>query len=176
MWKEHFSNLLSQKTTNINKHRDIVINKIKNVNYCEEMTITTSEIQHTIESLKNGKARGPDGLCAEHFKFAGKRLHILLSCSSHGFIPDTFMKSIIIPLIKDKAGDITDTNNYRSLALSTISSKIYERIILNRYDDLLTTTDNQFGFKKGYSTDMCIYRATPQTCVYIGLLHRHVYI
>ena len=95
------------------------------------------------------------------------------------------MKSIIIPLIKDKAGDIADKNNYRPIALSTISSKIYERIILNRYDDLLTTTDNQFGFKKGYFTDMCIYRttpdmciyrATPQTCVYIGLFHRHVYI
>ena len=67
------------------------------------------------------------------------------------------MKSIIIPLIKDKAGDITDTNNYRPIALSTISSKIYERIILNRFDDLLTATDNQFGLKKGYSTEMCIY-------------------
>ena len=107
-------------------------------------------------------ARPGDLKCAEHFKFAGKRLHIVLSLlltciSSHGFIPDTFMKSIIIPLIKDKAGDITDKTNYRPIALSTISSKIYERIILNRYDDLLTTTDNQFGFKKGYSTDMCIY-------------------
>ena len=52
---------------------------------------------------------------------------------------------------------MTDKNNYRPIALSTLTSKHFERVFLERYDNLFTTTDNQFGFKKGHSTDMCVY-------------------
>ena len=74
-------------------------------------------------------------------------LSIALSCiASHGFIPPSFIKSIIIPLLKDKSGDITNTNNYMPIAISTVSSKLFEHIILERYEEYFTTTDNQFGF------------------------------
>ena len=65
--------------------------------------------------------------------------------------------SIIIPLIKDKTGDITDKNNYRPIALSTIASKILESVIMDKCHDLLYTSSNQFGFKRKHSTDMCVY-------------------
>ena len=123
--------------------------------------ITPAEIKKCILSLKSGKANGPDGLAAEHYKLGGNRLPVflslILSCmSSPGYIPNSFMRSIIIPLVKDKTGDITDKNNYRPIALSTMSSKILERVIMNRYDQYFTT-DNQFGFKTNHSTDMCVY-------------------
>ena len=78
---------------------------------------------------------------------------VFTSMSSHCFIPENFMKSVIIPLVKDKTGDITDKNNYRPIALSTMMSKIIEKIFMDRYESLFRTTDNQFGFKKNYSTD-----------------------
>ena len=62
-----------------------------------------------------------------------------------------------MPLVKNKSGDITDKNNYRPIALSTMSSKIFERILLERYDECFDTVDNQFGFKKDHATDLCVY-------------------
>ena len=67
------------------------------------------------------------------------------------------INSIIVPLVKNKSGNLTDKNNYRPIALSSITSKVFERIILLRLGDYLWTTDNQFGFKSGHSTDLCIY-------------------
>ena len=76
---------------------------------------------------------------------------------SHGYLPDDFMKTIIIPLIKNKSGDTSNVNNYRPIALVTVASKIFEIILLEMLTPYLNTTDNQFGFKKGHSTDHCIF-------------------
>ena len=65
--------------------------------------------------------------------------------------------SVIIPLVKNKFGDLTDKNNYRPIALSSIASKVFEHIIILRLEEYLWTNDNQFGFKSGHSTDLCIY-------------------
>ena len=67
------------------------------------------------------------------------------------------INSIIVPLVKNKCGNLTDKNKYRPIALSSITSKVFEHIILLRVEEYLWTTDNQFGFKSGHSTDLCIY-------------------
>ena len=60
-----------------------------------------------------------DGLSAEHFIHSDRRITVLLSICfynrviSHGHLPDDFMKTIIIPLIKNKSGDTSNVNNYR---------------------------------------------------------------
>ena len=76
---------------------------------------------------------------------------------SHGHLPDDFMKTIIIPLIKNKSEDTSNVNNYRPIALVTIASTIFEIILLELLTPYLNATDNQFGFKKGHSTDHCIF-------------------
>ena len=67
------------------------------------------------------------------------------------------INSIIVPLVKNKCGNLTDKNNYRLIVLSSITSKVFEHLILLRLEEYLWTTDNQFGFKSGHSTDLCIY-------------------
>ena len=62
----------------------------------------------------------------------------------------------MLPLVKDSAGNIADAKNYRPISLTTVVSKLIELIILNRYESILISCDNQFGFKKNLSTDMCI--------------------
>ena len=54
-------------------------------------------------------------------------------------------------------GNISESNNYRSIALATIISKLFESVLLVKCEDYLSTCSNQFGFKKGHSTDLCIY-------------------
>ena len=81
----------------------------------------------------------------------------LTSCFVHGYLPKSLLTVVLVPIVKNKAGNVNSIDNYRPIALSNIFSKILEIIILGRIEDFLTTNDNQFGFKKKHGTDMCIY-------------------
>ena len=119
----------------------------------------------TFKALKNtktGKACGVDGLAAEHFIYANPIIHVYLSLLfncfiSHGYLPRDFMKTAIVPIIKNKTEDSRDKSNYRPIALVTACSKIFEICLLERLEEYLQTHDHQFGFKKQHSTDMCIF-------------------
>ena len=60
-------------------------------------------------------------------------LSLLFNCFiSHGYLPRDFMKTAIVPIIKNKTGDSSDKSNYRpiALALVTACSKIFEICLL----------------------------------------------
>ena len=94
---------------------------------------------------------GYDHISNDHFTYANEKLHVLMSMfySSlllNGFLPNTTMVTIIAPIIKNKSGDLSDNDNYRSIAIATVTSKRFESLILSRGDTFLTTCANQFGF------------------------------
>ena len=98
----------------------------------------------------------------EHFKNASYRLNVVLSVVlqamlKHGFLPKQFTLTMIVPILKSKNGDITSKSNYRPIALATVCSKIIEIFIVKQMSDYLWTTDNQFAYKMGHSTEMCIF-------------------
>ena len=82
---------------------------------------------------------------------------VLRSLLIHGYLPSPMIDTILVPVVKNKAGDITDHNNYRPIALASIVSKVFELILLNRCEQYLESSDSQFGFKAKHSTDLCIY-------------------
>ena len=90
----------------------------------------------SINKLKAGKSCGNDGLSAEHFIHSDIRIAILLSlfytsALKHGYLPSDFMKTVIVPLVKNKTGDTrSDVHNYRPIALVTVGSKIFENVLL----------------------------------------------
>ena len=112
-----------------------------------------TEIFDAIKSLVNNKSCGLNGIYAEHFKYASNRLIFLLSlCFTsffvHGILPDSLMSVVLVPIVKNKCGNINSKDNYRPIALASIVSKLMEKVILNRIEHLLITNANQFGFKK----------------------------
>ena len=50
---------------------------------------------------------------------------------AHGYVPDKFGDGIIIPLIKDKTGDINSIDNYRPITLTPIVAKVFETLIMD---------------------------------------------
>ena len=66
------------------------------------------------------------------------------------------MKTIIITSVKNKSGNHSDVNNDIPIALVTVVSNSFENILLELIEAYLSATYNQFGFKKGHSTDHCI--------------------
>ena len=126
------------------------------------MYVTMSEVLEVVKDLPNRKSSGLDFLNGESLKYADPLLCLLLSICymcmfKHSYMPQSMINSIIVPLVKNKCGKLTDKNNYRPIALSSITSKVFENIILLRLEEYIWTTDNQFGFKSGHSTGLCIY-------------------
>ena len=69
-----------------------------------------------------------------------------------GHIPDQWKLSNIIPV--PKKGDLTKTDNYRGISLTSIVSKTLNRMLLNRIKPSLEEIlrNNQNGFRPGRST------------------------
>ena len=67
------------------------------------------------------------------------------------------MSVVIVPVIKDKVGKVGSSDNYRPIALASTISKVLKKIILDRIIHLVGSSDNQFGFKPKFGTDMYIY-------------------
>jgi len=58
------------------------------------------------------------------------------------------MPSIMIPLVKCKDGDFADANKYRAITLSTSVTKLFECVILDKFQSSSDIDAYQFGFKK----------------------------
>ena len=160
MWHKHYKLLLNSSSDESMKR--FVQYEIGKRDCLSLDRVTVEEISQAIKQMKNGKSSGLDNLYGEHFKNSHSKVHVLLSLLFnamiiHGHLPSSFMDSIIVPLVKDKKGDITSVENYRPLAITSVASKIFEIILLERYSALLSTTDNQFGFKPKHSTEMCTF-------------------
>ena len=159
MWKNHFSDILN--SVDNPKSRDSVLRQLS-ISDASVPLFSVPEILDSISELSSGRSPGCDELYAEHFKFAGAPCAIHLSlCFSmmlrHNFLPPSLSRVILSPIVKDKTGNISDKDNYRPIALATVSSKILERVILNRCRYNLVSSDHQFGFKEKHSTDMAVY-------------------
>lgn len=75
----------------------------------------------------------------------------------NGFIPNSMMTVLLAPVIKDKAGKVGSSGNYRPIALASMLCKVVEHIFLTRLGKCITATDNQFDFRANHGTDMCIF-------------------
>jgi Reverse transcriptase (RNA-dependent DNA polymerase) len=75
----------------------------------------------------------------------------------HHYVPTNFGKGITVPLLKDKTGDVSSTNNYRAITLVPIISKLFEYVLLHITNEFLNTDDRQVGFKKGLGCANAIF-------------------
>ena len=107
--------------------------------------------------LRCGEVPGIHSLTTEHFVTAHPSVFVHLTrlfnlILKHGYVPNAFGEGRVVPIIKDKHGDICSSDNYRVLQLvSHIVSKIFESCILHKFGDLFSGHDLQFGFKKRLS-------------------------
>ena len=160
MWKQHYSSILNCVTND--SCRDKVKSVLGGISSTDKLVITPSHIADAIRALKRGKSVGHALLAAEHFIHANPILNVIVSIIytafiTHGHMPDSIMKTIIVPLVKNKTGNMSDKNNYRPIALVTAASKILELVLLNNIESFIDTKHTQFGFKRKHATDLCIY-------------------
>ena len=85
---------------------------------------------------------------------------IIKSFLIHGHVSQILLLATLVPLIKDKPGDVCSSTNYRSIAISSLILKIIDWIILLLFGDNLGLDDLQFSYQQGCSTVMCTWLVT----------------
>ena len=92
----------------------------------------------------------------------------------HGHVSKFLLISSLIPVVKDKFGDITVSRNYRSIAINSLICKLIDIIIIDLYGDVFRTDELQFGFQSESSTSMCTWLAI-ETIGYYNRNETNVY-
>ena len=140
--KESLNAISRQLKENIDEHSLEEVDKI-----------TPKLIRMAINKFKNGKMdpvfqyssdclKDPPEVLCEHLALVFKMFLV------HGHVSSMIMVSTIIPLIKDKLGDTNASNNYRSIALSSLVLKIFDWVVLLLFDKNLSTDELQFGYQE----------------------------
>jgi len=94
----------------------------------------------------------------------------MIHCSH---VPDCFVMSYAVPIMKNNVNTNNKTitvDDFIGISISPVISKVFEHCVLELYCDYFTTSDNQFGFKKGMSCGHAIYtlRSVIDYCVNYG--------
>ena len=166
----HFANVYDKLYNSIDDNENLTTvlrhlnTKRDSKSMIEVEKITPALIKEAINKLKNDKTdplyhfnsdcmKNAPPILSEHLaKFF--RMYM-----THGHLSSVILVSTIIPLIKDKLGDISSSNNYRSVALSSLLLKIFDWIILLLHGDKLSTDELQFDYQQNTSTNMCTWLA-----------------
>jgi len=104
--------------------------------------------------MHRGKAAGLGGLTVQHLQYSRPLLPCVLAKLFNlmirlGHVPRSSGNSCTVPVLKSgcnihsKSATVDD---FRGISISPVLSKVLEHCILDRYNSLFTTSDNQFGF------------------------------
>jgi len=123
---------------------------------------TRQETVSAINSLKNNKSPGPDGIPAELLKCGGEELFSTLhEVIEHIWITETlpskWLEGALCPL--HKKGDKLICDNYRGISLLNSAYKVFAKILFNRLLPHAETVigDYQCGFRPNRSTSDQIF-------------------
>ena len=127
--------------------------------------INPGVLKQCAKKLKPGKKDPVLKITSDYLIHAPDIVYQLLSlCLKsyviHAHVSDFLLVSMLIPLIKNKMGDMTDSNNYRSIAISSLVMKLYDLVIIDLFKENLYFDDLQFGYQSEVSTTMCTWLAT----------------
>lgn len=190
LWRDYYSDLAEEKYVpdkfddDFKQNIDNDIERIeKDINlqnkpYPKEDHITRNDIMDQVKHLSKGKAPGPDFLTNEHLIHGGNKLieHLcilfnnILECK---YVPEMFRVGKIISIYKGKNKDKCNPTNYRGITLTSVISKLFEKILLSRVEQSFTHNnvtfphDLQFGFR-------CEYGAIPACFVLKEALNYYI--
>jgi hypothetical protein len=99
----------------------------------EDLQFTEFSVGLQLKHLPLGKAPGTDGVMAEFLVYAKTAIiepltKFLNICSKYIQIPTCWKQALIVPFFKNKGSDL-EIKNYRTIALTCIGRRLYERLL-----------------------------------------------
>ena len=121
---------------------DIVRQAAKNLNDSK----SDPQLKFSSDCIKNGTAE------------LYEKLSTAIQCFLiHGHVTYFLLLATLVPLIKDKLGDLNSSKNYRTIAISSLILKLTDWIILILFGTKLGIDDLQFAYQPGVSANMCTW-------------------
>ena len=124
---------------------------------------TNDEVLSLCRDINTMKSSGLDRLstrvCKDAFKVLSDKLVHMFNCSlERSIFPTAWKAAKIVPLFKGGARE--DVGNYRPVSLLPLPGKLLEKIVHKRLSQFFDAqgylTQNQGGFRKGFSTTATI--------------------
>jgi hypothetical protein len=146
----------------------------------DRIVVDVDTLERCLRSLKCNKAASFDGIMSEHIIYSHPvivlHLKFLFSMMlNHSYVPAAFGQGIVIPILKDRHGDLGSVDNYRPITISPVISKVFELLLLEKHANALCTDNLQFGFKTGLGCNNAIF-ALRQCVEYFNERNSNVYI
>jgi hypothetical protein len=127
-------------------------------NHCndKDRVVTFDEVCNSLKWLKSNKGDGDRNFMSNHLLFScDKFLHqlaqLFTAILTHGYQPQDLLLGTIESIPKDSKGNVSNSSNYRGITLCNSVLKLYDIIVINRYQDMLITSDMQYAFKQEHS-------------------------
>ena len=73
----------------------------------EDLEVSAEEVTHAIKKLDVNKACGSDGVLVPLLSMC------FTSCIALGFLPDSMLSVVLVPVIKDKASEISSKDSLK---------------------------------------------------------------
>ena len=124
--------------------------------------ISTDDVVKAISKLKLFKADASFDLYSNNLMHGCNELYVHLSLLfkcilHHGHSPEAMNLSTLIPIPKNTKKAVSDSSNYRAIAIGSVVGKVLDHIIMFKNMDSLCTSELQFGFKSNHSTTQCTF-------------------
>ena len=168
---KHFKNIYSElyNTHDDNNELSALLNeinpKIDNSSLDKLSQITPQLISKLIRGMKNGKNDvnfdwRSDAIKHGHLHLSPIFADLFKAYLTHNHVTDVFLKSALIPIIKDPNSNHSVSNNYRAIAISSIMMKLFDLVLMTIEKRAFTTSCYQFGFESNSSTTLCTWAVT----------------
>ena len=159
-WRVHFEQLYNDRDDSTKGIFYEQLSSAMAETKTQNFSVTIQDVLDACAKQKQGKAVGEDGIAMEALIYGGHRLHVHICALfnlflKYGYVPRALMQSVIVPLVKNKSGNLSDMNNYRAIATSTAFSKLFESVIAVTLHTDTVADKYQFVFRPGHSTSLC---------------------
>ena len=162
--KDSIINLSNENKADISKCT------LNNDNFKHVHSTNLDLIKRAVTRLKGNKTECDSILNSNAIKNGTDKLFLYISflftiMIRHGFSNDIFNTVTFNPIIKNARKSKNDSNNYRAVALNSLFSKLLDYVVLEIFENELTSSHFQFAYKSAFSTSLCTF-ITKETIEY----------
>ena len=166
--EEHFAGIYKTLYNSVNDHdalhevANVIDSKVSHNSNKEVWKVTPEIIKEAVTRIKPQKSDPVFNFTSDCLRNAPPILYshisnIIKSFLIHSHVSSVLLLSTLVPIIKDKLGNICSSKNYRSIAISSLFLKIVDWVIILLYGDCLKLNDLQFAYQPKCSTNMCTW-------------------
>jgi len=81
-----------------------------------------------------------------------------LTAMLYDVLNSKFGSGIIVPLLKDRLGDVNSLDNYRAtITVSSVLSKVFELTVCDKFSSYLASHELRYAFKKGIGCQNAVF-------------------